>query len=133
MTRLVLTPASSTLLPQVVEETLGKTALNSFCREIVRGALMYAAGLTEVGEREHSADGLFADLLAKAALPETKVPQAIEIKRGVSMMMMRLSQKGSERHAQGASLLREAAEMALRFYGERSLVLADMERSLAEC
>ena len=95
---------------------------------------MHAAGLTEAkeGERKHGVDSLFADLLAKAAKPETKVPQAIEIKRGVSMMM-RLSEKGSEEHARGALLLREAAEMALRFFGEQSLMLADMERSLALC
>ena len=96
---------------------------------------MHAAGLTEAkeGERKHGVDSLFADLLAKAAKPETKVPQAIEIKRGVSMMMMRLSEKGSEEHTRGALLLREAAEMALRFFGEQSLMLADMERALALC
>ena len=122
-----------------MEETIGKTALNSFCREIVRDALIRAAGLREVSRRELKGpehnywEGLFLDLLDKADRPQTKVPQAIEIKRGVSMMMMRLSPKGSDEHSRGARILCEAGEMALRFYGERSLVLADMERSLADC
>ena len=51
--------------------------------------------------------------MAKAALPETKTAQAIEIKRGVSMMMMRLSPHGSEEHARGAALLRLNVHEAL--------------------
>ena len=114
-----------------MEETLGKTALNSFCQEIVRDALIQSAGLAEQCESRQNLDSLFDDLLAKAARKETKVPQAIEIKRGVSMMLMRLAKNpDSEGHARGAALLREAAGMALRFYGPQSLVLADMRRSL---
>ena len=114
---------------ELVEKMLGANSLNEFCREIVRQALLQAAGLRDEGQSDQRWASLFTGLLEKAAdcRSRQEIPQAIEIKRAVAMMRRRLSTSGSEEFVRGTDILREALQMARLYYGPQTQICEDME------
>ena len=115
---------------QRVESTIGTEALNTFCREIIRVALLHAAGIARIVQQTRSFkgtwDSVFESLLERSHLPTTSTPQAIEIRRAVAMMKRRMDTPASMWATQGAELLEETAELAVRYYGPSSQISIDI-------
>ena len=117
------------LVLQRVESTIGSQALNIFCKEIVRLSLIRAAGLTVVihtKEREHAWNQIYQSLLEKSKMESTKTPQTIEIWRAVAMMKRRIDMPGTQWASQGAQLLSETAELAIKYYGPTNQTSSDI-------
>ena len=118
-----------------VRSTIGTRALNLFCRQIIRDALLKYAGLQEeplaTGGAALSGEwgGIFAELLDQER--GVGVPQRIELKRAVAMMQLRLSSPGSALHNEGSAHLQEAGDMAQRYYGRQSEVFSDIMRLIS--
>ena len=111
-----------------VEDTLGADTLNCFCKEIVRKALVSAAGLDDEESRDNEWRRIFAQLQETAARVGMKVPQRIEILRGVAMMQCRIAERGSKAYEDGMRVLKESAELSDRFYGPQSQTSTDIKR-----
>ena len=105
-----------TVLNQV-ETTIGTSALNRFCKEIMRRALFKVAGLdSEEGRRHEHWGKMFADMLATVHMSD-EVPKKIEVQRAVALMQRRIYSKGSTEHDNATELLKAVADEAKRFYG----------------
>jgi hypothetical protein len=101
-----------------VKATIGSSALNSFRKEIVRAALIRYAGiaLDPAAAAKHVAQWykVLESLLEWTCDPAMGVPQRIELRRAVAMMLQRVSLLGSAEHKRSKGLLQEVAEKALR-------------------
>ena len=115
-----------------VEATLGLEAMNSFCKEIVRTALIRFANLVGHATTERQAEWgmLFADLVERARNPAMQVPDRIEVGRAVAMMQRRMFSPESSEFQNATDLLREIAVTARRFYGPWSQRSSKLERQL---
>lgn len=98
----------------VVEESVGFEALNCFCKEIVRAALMKAGGVNDTDSTSPSLalEGLFKHLLAigddftqkrcAASAQQLRwqdILREIEIRRAVAVMRLRLDSTQAKRYA----------------------------------
>ena len=100
-----------------VEITIGTSAFNRFCKEIMRRALFKVAGLdSEEGRRHEHWGKMFADMLATVHMSD-EVPKKIEVQRAVALMQRRIYSKGSTEHDNATELLKAVADEAKRFYG----------------
>lgn len=109
-----------------VNSTIGTVALNSFCKEIVRRALISVGALVEENSREEQWRKIFTDLRERAKSNTMDVPQKIEIQRAVALMQRRIYTHECAEHASATELLKDTAIMAKRFYGPQSEILADI-------
>ena len=126
-------PADRKAVLERVENTVGCDALNDFCRDIVRMALLEAAAL-DAGQvqRSNSTAPVLTRLLSKAdALRREReegrdpggTPQEIEIRRAVGLMQGRMDGTASA----GIEELRKARDLALRYYGHGAQVVGDLD------
>ena len=122
-----------TFVLHTVEETLGAKPLNSFCCEIVRKALIAAAGLEDHVDRSERWVEIFSQLEQKEQDARTKVPQRIEILRGMAMMKRRIFERGSEEYQDATRVLKKAEAMSEKFYGQHSQTSADIKRQFSLC
>ena len=125
-----------------VASTLNFEFLNEVCREIIRNALLEAAGFARADVEDTEAwtsrwreifDGriIAVEATDEAGKKLMTIPQTIEIKRAVAMMQRRIFENESAEYAQGTQLLRDAEQLTRRFYGEKSQLFSDIARQLS--
>ena len=129
-----------------LQDSIGTDAMNLFCKDVFRCALMEAGGLQFTEEKKAAQmakrEKLFADLLARAtALPEKKFAQKIEIQRCVAALRLRTYSSGSAAAAtprfrrKNSSIekwkeIEDVLEQAERYYGENGTIVKDLKSLL---
>lgn len=86
---------------ETVEATIGSDALNKFCQEIVRSALIEAGGLLHFdsggqAQRKLALEGIVAKLLENGTDKQRKVPARIKLLRAAGVMQQRIFERFEE-------------------------------------
>ena len=110
--------------------------MNEVCREIIKNALLDAAGLDraaveETAEWSKRWREIFQERID--ATEAMSVPHTIEVKRAVAMMQRRLykDQTDSAEYREGTQLLRSVQELTRRYYGTKSQLYSDIVRQFS--
>ena len=126
-----------------VDSTITRPALNMFCCEIMRKALVDAAfpdGLMDIDVDINAAFGrdfedtrackweeIFESILSVAGKSDTKIARKIQIRRAVALMRLREDPED----VKGKQELHDVAVLARRYYGPENQEVQDIVRQLS--